>query len=115
MSSRMTCGPSRRGAMGDELERPSEPRTELATDEQLPVVARLIVEIRSDGTRTVARGALEDALSGQKVGVTAHGTTPMALASALARTMFSIPSLAKNRLWAAFETRLFGRRPGRER
>jgi hypothetical protein len=106
----MTCGASRRGAMGDELQPPSEPRTELATDDELPVVARLIVEIRSDGTRTVARGALEDAITGQKVGVTAHGSTPIALASALARTMLSVPALAKNRLWAAFETRLLGRR-----
>jgi len=27
-------------------------------DDELPVVARLVIEIRSDGTRTVARGGL---------------------------------------------------------
>ena len=109
----MTCGPSRRGAMGDKLQRPSKPGTELATEDELPVVARLVVEIRSDGTRTVARGALEDAITGQKVGVTAHGGTPFALASALARSMLSVPALAKIRLWAALETKLLGRRRDR--
>jgi hypothetical protein len=60
-----------------------------------PVVARLIVEIRSDGTRTVARGALDDVLSGEKVAVEARGTTPAALAASLIRSMFSAPLLAK--------------------
>jgi hypothetical protein len=101
--------------MGDELERGNESRTELATEEELPVVARLVVEIRSDGTRTVARGALEDTVTGQRVGVAARGSTPIALASALARTMLSVPALAKNRLWAAFETRLLGHRRERNR
>jgi hypothetical protein len=101
--------------MGDELQPRRESPTELATDEDLPVVARLIVEIRSDGTRTVARGALEDAVTGQRVGVAAHGSTPIALASALARTMLSVPALAKHRLWAAFETRWLGHRRGRDR
>jgi hypothetical protein len=111
----MTCGPSRRGAMGDELERGNDSRTELANEEELPVVARLVVEIRSDGTRTVARGALEDAVTGQRVGVAARGSTPIALAGALARTMLSVPALAKNRLWEAFETKLLGHRRGPNR
>jgi hypothetical protein len=35
--------------------------------DELPIVARLAIEIRSDGTRTVARGAMQDAASGQDV------------------------------------------------
>jgi len=60
-----------------------------------PVVARLIVEIRSDGSRTVARGALDDVLGGEKVAVEARGTTPAALAASLIRSMFSAPLLAR--------------------
>lgn len=60
-----------------------------------PVVARLIVEIRSDGTRTVARGALDDALNGEKVAVEARGSTPAALAASLIRSLFSAPMLAR--------------------
>jgi hypothetical protein len=60
-----------------------------------PVVARLMVEIRSDGSRTIARGAHEDNLSGEKVAVEARGTTPAALAASLIRSMFSGPLLAK--------------------
>ena len=60
-----------------------------------PVVARLIVEIRSDGSRTVARGALDDALNGEKVAVEARGSTPAALAASLIRSLFSGPLLAR--------------------
>jgi hypothetical protein len=101
--------------MGDELARGSESRTDLATEDELPVVARLMVEIRSDGSRTVARGALEDAITGQRVAVAARGTTPFALASAIARSMLSVPVLAKSRLWAAVGNRLLGRRPDRDK
>jgi len=34
---------------------------ELEKKPELPVVARLVVEIRSDGRHTIARGAAEDA------------------------------------------------------
>jgi len=37
----------------------------LSSDDDLPVVARLVVEIRSDGRRTVARGGIEDRGEGQ--------------------------------------------------
>jgi len=69
-----------------------EPDSELANEP--PVVARLIVEIRSDGTTTVARGAMEDAQSGQKVAILARGTTPLALALSLARSIAGAPWLA---------------------
>ncbi len=60
-----------------------------------PVVARLVIEIRSDGTRTVARGAMEDVPTGQRALVEARGTTPMSLAAALARSMLASPTLAR--------------------
>jgi hypothetical protein len=60
-----------------------------------PVVARLMVEIRSDGTRTIARGALEDLAGGEKAVVEAHGTTPAALAASLIRSLVTGPLLAK--------------------
>jgi len=66
-------------------ERPGEP----------PVVARLVIEIRSDGTRTIARGAMEDALNGQKVAVEASGSTPLALALSLAKSIVATPLLAR--------------------
>jgi hypothetical protein len=59
-----------------------------------PVVARLVVEIRSDGTRTIARGAMEDVMSGQSVAIEAKGTTPIALAMELAKSMFKVRSIA---------------------
>ncbi|MBI5543146.1 MAG: hypothetical protein HY901_04615 [Deltaproteobacteria bacterium] len=65
------------------------------SQEQLPVVARLVVEIRSDGKMTVARGALEDNLEGVRVGVEARGSTPLELARALAKSMFELPMLRR--------------------
>src|SRR5262245_29111270 len=60
-----------------------------------PVVARLVIEIRSDGTRTIARGALQDAALGQEVAVKAEGTTPLSLAAALVRSLVSAPILKR--------------------
>ena len=71
-----------------------------------PVVARMVIEIRSDGTRTIARGALEDALSGERVAVKAEGSTPMALAASLAKTIFSAPAIAGQAVKALIEQRL---------
>src|SRR4030095_11395647 len=62
-----------------------------------PVVARLVVEIRSDGTRTLARGALEDASAGEHVAVEAEGHTPLELGIALARSIVKMPFLLKRR------------------
>lgn len=62
--------------------------------DDLPVVARLVVEIRSDGTRTVARGAVED-LDGQRVTLEAHATTPWALAKQLASALWTMPRLPR--------------------
>ena len=68
---------------GSEVERADEP----------PVVARLVVEIRSDGTRTVARGAVEDATRGERVAIEARGVSPLQLALALARALTQLPRL----------------------
>ncbi|MFO7566550.1 MAG: hypothetical protein R6X02_28160 [Enhygromyxa sp.] len=62
--------------------------------EELPVVARMVVEIRSDGTRTVARGAIEDQLGGQRVGVEARADSPLELSRALAKMVLSAPFAA---------------------
>lgn len=64
--------------------------------DELPVVARLVIEIRSDGRRTIARGAMEDMEHGQQVAVEARGDTPFQLAWALARSVFSMPALARS-------------------
>jgi hypothetical protein len=65
----------------DELRQQTEP----------PVVARLVVEIRSDGSRTIARGALEDAQRGDRVAIEARGDSPIQLAMALARALTRLP------------------------
>jgi hypothetical protein len=78
-----------------EVKEPQKP--ELVTkpagelQEEPPVVARLIVEIRSDGSRTIARGALEDAQNGEKVAIEARGDSPLQLAIALARSLTQLP------------------------
>jgi hypothetical protein len=74
-----------------------------------PVVARLVVEIRSDGARTIARGAIEDVHRGERVAIEAAGTSPLQLALALARSIVQLP-----RLGARSAVRgLLGRRRGR--
>jgi hypothetical protein len=56
-----------------------------------PVVARLMVEIRSDGSRTIARGALHDELTGEQVAVEARGNSPLELAGQLAKSLVTAP------------------------
>jgi hypothetical protein len=70
-----------------------------------PVVARMIVEIRSDGLRTVARGAVEDVATGDRVAVEARGSTPAQLAASLAKSLFSMPLLARQAARALREAR----------
>lgn len=59
--------------------------------EELPIVSRLVVEIRSDGSRTLARGAIEDVATGQRTAVEARGDSPAQLAAALAGTLLTAP------------------------
>ena len=84
------------GGSREAMERADEP----------PVVARLVIEIRSDGKRTIARGAAEDVTLGEKVAVQAEGTTPLALAMSLARSLFDVPALART----TFKAMLAGRK-----
>lgn len=71
----------------------AKPPDELESVQEPPVVARLVVEIRSDGTRTIARGAVEDAQRGERVAVEARGDSPIQLAIALARSLTQLPRL----------------------
>lgn len=73
----------------------TKPDDALTREEELPVVARIIVEVRSDGLRTVARGAMEDAASQTRVAIEASGATPLELATALAKSLFAAPWLPR--------------------
>jgi hypothetical protein len=76
-----------------DLQRADE-RAELQSTDDPPVVARLVVEIRSDGSRTIARGAVEDAQRGERVAIEARGDSPIQLAIALARSLTQLPRLS---------------------
>lgn len=69
-------------------------QVDLRPDEP-PIVARLVIEIRSDGSRTIARGALKDANRGQEVAIEAEGSSPLALAGALVKAMLRAPALSR--------------------
>jgi hypothetical protein len=68
------------------------PEAPLDQSSEPPVVARLMIEIRSDGSRTVARGALEDVATGQKVAVVADGKSPLDLVRSLSSSLLGLPS-----------------------
>lgn len=85
--------PVMRQAEPVELERVAQ-----RNDDDLPVVARLVVEIRSDGSRTIARGGLEDAALGQRVTVEARGDSPLQLALALAKSLGALPTFRRERM-----------------
>lgn len=76
--------------MTDAIDRKQD-RAVAPADDGLPVVARLVIEIRSDGSRTVARGALEDTNLGERVGVEASGASPAELAGQLLRAIIAAP------------------------
>jgi hypothetical protein len=59
-----------------------------------PIVARMVIEIRSDGTKTIARGALEDLVAGERIALQADAATPAALARELSKALLSTPILA---------------------
>jgi hypothetical protein len=64
-----------------------------------------MVEIRSDGTRTIARGAIEEIAGGERVAIEAQGATPAHLAASLARALFATPFLAGATVRAVLEGR----------
>lgn len=79
----------------DKLAVPADAEVEVRpADDDLPVVARMVVEIRSDGKRTIARGAVEDAATGERIAVEARGASPVQLAFALAKSLWQVPRLA---------------------
>ena len=93
---------------------------ELAKVEELPVVARMVIEIRSDGVRTMARGAMEDVASGQKVAIEIPAMTPLQLSAALTesigKALFETQGLARHALKSLvpeplkrLKRRIFGR------
>lgn len=80
---------------GSELSRTAGDR--LSEEQDLPpIVARMVIEIRSDGSRTIARGALEDLQNGERVTLRADAATPMALAAQLTKALVQIPTLARS-------------------
>lgn len=70
------------------------------------MVARLVIEIRSDGTRTVARGALEEKTTGQQVALEASAGTPEELTLQLMKALLATPLLAGGAVRAAVGQRL---------
>ena len=92
--------------MGEERRVAPRAPEAIATEEELPVVARLVVELRSDGVRTIARGAMLDAESGEQVGVEIRAGSVLELAGSLAKSLMSLPLL----LFKARRRR--GRTPG---
>lgn len=83
--------------MDDDHHPPAEPaaRGELQSEADLPpVVARMVIEVRSDGTRTMARGALEDLVTGQNVRVDTPPLTPIELAGQLSKMLVFPTALA---------------------
>jgi hypothetical protein len=93
---------------------PESPSRAVSTSgAELPVVARLVVEIRSDGTTTIARAGLSDDTTGTTV-LEARGSTPLALALDLARHIVGLtklgPQAARALLAARRSTRADDRR-----
>jgi len=93
----------------------AEPRAMEPAKDEPPVVARMVIEIRSDGSRTIARGAIEDVEQGVKVGLEAQGTTPLELARTLSRSMLELPLLrTADRVLGAWRRGVRALLPGRK-
>jgi hypothetical protein len=79
------------GQVRDALQKRSSTQVGTPNDEP-PVVAQLMVEIRSDGSRTIARGALNDLRTGETAQVHAEGKTPGDLMISLAGSLLALPA-----------------------
>jgi hypothetical protein len=79
------------GQVRDALQKRSSTQVGTPNDEP-PVVAQLMVEIRSDGSRTIARGALNDLRTGESAQVHAEGKTPGDLILSLAGSLLALPA-----------------------
>jgi hypothetical protein len=71
---------------------PGGVRGEIDERPEPPVVAQLMIEIRSDGSHTIARGALHDLRSQESAHVHAEGQTPAQLIASLLGSLLSLPS-----------------------
>ncbi len=74
----------------------AEHATDLASADEPPVVARLVVEIRSDGSRTVARGLLEAPEFGERTSLEVKAATPFQLVLSLVKALFHVPAFASS-------------------
>jgi hypothetical protein len=79
------------GQVRDALQKRSSTQVGAPNDEP-PVVAQLMIEIRSDGSRTIARGALNDLRTGESAQVHAEGKTPGDLMISLAGSLLALPA-----------------------
>ena len=67
------------------------PASSVAQTDEPPVVAQLMIEIRSDGSRTIARGALNDLRTNESAQIHAEGRTPADLMLSLASSIVALP------------------------
>lgn len=81
----------------------ADDRPQRPGDDDLPVVSRIVIEIRSDGSRTIARGAAEDP-NGQ-VGLEVRADSPAELVAALAKLMLQLPGMMAGSLRTARQRR----------
>ena len=79
---------------------PGEAALPVERPDELPVVARMVVEVRSDGSKTVARGAIEDLQTGQQVAIQTDAMDTNELSTALAQSLLATSGLAKEALKA---------------
>jgi hypothetical protein len=82
----------------DALGRPKPEQGALSETQEPPVVAQLMIEIRSDGSHTIARGALHDLRSQESAHVHAEGKTPAQLIASLLGSLLSLPGGTFERL-----------------
>lgn len=61
--------------------------TSVVAEDLPPVVSRLVVEIRSDGRKTMARGAIEDVATGQRVAISADARSLVELSGMLVQSL----------------------------
>lgn len=64
-----------------------DPQLETSDQDLPPVVSRLVVEIRSDGRKTMARGAIEDVQTGQRVAISADARSLVELSGMLVQSL----------------------------
>ena len=86
--------------MAQDLPKPmDDPERALRVEEELPVVMRMVIEVRSDGVKTMARGAVEDVINDHKVAIELPAMSPLQLSAALSetigKTLLDTPGLAK--------------------